>query len=170
MTRRTETGIPARFAASRDSVWAALLFAYRDVGLSPDFIDTDASIVAQTKLPIRRVFQGQRVSMLFNCGETPTGGNLADVGQVVASVRSQIGGEFDHPVVYTLVDAYVIPDGGRLIERAALREHRRDRRLAAGQGEGAPRRALGSGRRRPRPALQGRPAHVTKASPVGWPS
>ncbi|HEX8848940.1 MAG TPA: hypothetical protein VF761_05345 [Gemmatimonadaceae bacterium] len=112
VTRTKEVGIPFRYEAARDEVWAALLSAYRDVGLEPDVIDTDGNVVARTRLPMRRVFNGSRVSQLFSCGDTPTGSPVADAGQVVASVRSQIGGEFDHPVVSTLVDAYVIPDGG----------------------------------------------------------
>jgi hypothetical protein len=112
VTRTTETGIPFRYDVARDEVWPALLNAYRDLGLEPDVIDTDGNVVARTKLVLRRVFRGNRVSQLFSCGDTPTRSPLADAGQVVASVRSQIGGEFDHPVVSTLVDAYVVPDAG----------------------------------------------------------
>ena len=112
VSRQSDYGIRSTYAASRDSVFVALAQAYADVGLAPDVVDTKENIVARKQILIPRVFNGTRASALFSCGETAVGTSLAESGQLYASARSQISGEFDHPVVMTLVDAYVVPSGG----------------------------------------------------------
>lgn len=112
VSRQSDYGIRASYAAPRDSVFAALAAAYTEVGLAPDLVDTRESIVARTQILIPRVFNGKRASLLFSCGETATGASLAENGQLYASARSQITGDFDHPTVMTLVDAFVVPSGG----------------------------------------------------------
>ncbi|HEX2778265.1 MAG TPA: hypothetical protein VHM30_02125 [Gemmatimonadaceae bacterium] len=110
--RSADYGIRASFNAPRDSVFTALAQAYADAGITPDMVDTKENIVSRKQILIPRVFNGKRASLLFSCGETATGQSLAENGQLYASVRSQITGEFDHPTVQTLVDGYVIPNGG----------------------------------------------------------
>lgn len=112
VSRSTDYGIQASFAKPRDSVFVALAQAYADVGIVPDMVDTKENIVSRKQILIPRVFNGKRASMLFSCGETATGQSIAENGQLYASVRSQISGEFDHPTVSTLVDAFVVPNGG----------------------------------------------------------
>lgn len=110
--RQTEQGIPITFDAPRDAVWKALVGAYSDVGLLPDAADTSMWAVSRSKITMRGSYKGFRTSALFSCGETPTGSPQADVGQVIATMRSQIGSAGDATRVATLVDAWVIPDGG----------------------------------------------------------
>ncbi|NUO64454.1 MAG: hypothetical protein HOQ12_09415 [Gemmatimonadaceae bacterium] len=112
VSRQSDYGIRASFAAPRDSVFAALAAAYAEVGLAPDLVDTKEAVVARTQILIPRVFNGTRASLLFSCGETATGASLAENGQLYASARSQITGDFDRPTVMTLVDAFVVPSGG----------------------------------------------------------
>ena len=110
--RQTEQGVPILFTASRQDVWKALVAAYSDVGLLPDAADTSMWAVSRSKVIMRGVYQGSRTSALFSCGETATGASQADVGQVIANIRSQISGAGASMRVSTLVDAWVIPDGG----------------------------------------------------------
>jgi hypothetical protein len=111
--RAVDQGIKMSFKAPRDSVWRAVVGAYTDLGLLPELADTSTWVVARMKIPMRRVYDGMRTSALFSCGETMTGGSNADNGQIVASARSQIiGSDATTTRIATLVDAYVIPDGG----------------------------------------------------------
>lgn len=112
--RSTDNGVKVTFRAPRDSVWRALVGAYTDVGLLPELADTSSWVVARMNVPMRRVYDGKRMSLLFSCGEDASGRANADNGQIVASSRSQITGEGTDPGtrVSTLVDAYLIPDGG----------------------------------------------------------
>jgi len=110
--RQTEQGVPVLFTASRDDVWKALVGAYSDIGLLPDAADTSMWAVSRSKILIRGAYKGARSSTLFSCGETATGSSLADVGQVVANMRSQITGAGASTRVATIIDAWVIPDGG----------------------------------------------------------
>ena len=110
--RQTEQGVPILFTASRDDVWKALVAAYSDIGLLPDAADTSLWAVGRSKIVMRGVYKGSRTSALFSCGETATGTSQADVGQVIANMRSQITDAGTSTRVSTLVDAWVIPDGG----------------------------------------------------------
>lgn len=112
--RSTDNGVKMTFNAPRDSVWRALVAGYTDVGLLPELADTSTWVVARMKIPMRRVYEGMRTSVLFSCGEDATGRANADNGQIIASARSQItsSGSDAATRVSTLVDAYVIPDGG----------------------------------------------------------
>ena len=111
--RATDTGVKIDFRAPRDAAWRALVAAYGDVGITPEIADSGSGVVARRKIPMRRVYNGVRTSVLFSCGETAAGGSLADNGQVVASATSQVT-VIDALTtrVSTIVDAYVIPDGG----------------------------------------------------------
>jgi hypothetical protein len=108
----TEQGVPIVFHAGRDEVWKALVGAYSDIGLLPDAADTSMWAVSRSKIIIRGAYKGTRSSALFSCGETATGTSQADVGQVIANMRSQIVNSATGTRVATLVDAWVIPDGG----------------------------------------------------------
>ena len=110
--RQSDYGVRTTYDAPRDSVFVALARAYADVGITPDLVDTKENIVARKQILIPRVFNGTRASALFSCGETAVGTSIAENGELYASARSQIVGEFDHPVVMTLVDAFVVPSGG----------------------------------------------------------
>ena len=110
--RQTEQGVPILFEASRDAVWKALVGAYSDIGLLPDAADTSMWAVSRSKIVMRGSYKGTRTSTLFSCGETATGSSQADVGQVIANMRSQISSAGASTRVATLVDAWVIPDGG----------------------------------------------------------
>ena len=110
--RQTEQGVPIIFNASRDDVWKALVGAYSDIGLLPDAADTSMWAVSRSKIVMRGSYKGSRTSALFSCGETATGASQADVGQVIANMRSQISNAGASTRVATLVDAWVIPDGG----------------------------------------------------------
>ena len=110
--RSNDNGVKISFKSPRDSVWRALVGAYTDVELLPELADTSTWVVARMKIPMRRVYNGVRTSALFSCGETATGMPNADNGQIVASARSQITATGPETKVSTLVDAYVIPDGG----------------------------------------------------------
>ena len=110
--RQTEQGVPVLFTASRDDVWKALVAAYSDIGLLPDAADTSMWAVGRSKIVMRGAYKGTRTSALFSCGETATGSSQADLGQVIANMRSQITGAGSSMRVSTLVDAWVIPDGG----------------------------------------------------------
>lgn len=110
--RQTEQGVPIVFDAPRDAVWKALVGAYSDIGLLPDAADTSMWAVSRSKIIMRGSYKGSRTSALFSCGETATGTSQADVGQVIANMRSQITNAGASTRVATLVDAWVIPDGG----------------------------------------------------------
>lgn len=110
--RQTEQGVPIIFNAPRDAVWKALVGAYSDIGLLPDAADTSMWAVSRSKIIMRGAYKGSRTSSLFSCGETATGSSQADVGQVIANMRSQITNAGSGTRVSTLVDAWVIPDGG----------------------------------------------------------
>ena len=110
--RQTEQGVPIIFDAPRDAVWKALVGAYSDIGLLPDAADTSMWAVSRSKIIMRGAYKGSRTSSLFSCGETATGSSQADVGQVIANMRSQITNAGASTRVSTLVDAWVIPDGG----------------------------------------------------------
>jgi hypothetical protein len=110
--RQTEQGVPILFNAPRDAVWKALVGAYADIGLLPDAADTSMWAVSRSKIVMRGSYKGSRTSALFSCGETATGSSQADVGQVIANMRSQISNAGASTRVATLVDAWVIPDGG----------------------------------------------------------
>lgn len=111
--RATDNGVTIEFRAPRAAAWRALFAAYGDVGLPPEIADSSSGVVARLRIPMRRVYHGVRTSVLFSCGETAAGGSQADNGQVVASASSQVT-VIDSQVtrVSTIVDAYVIPDGG----------------------------------------------------------
>ena len=110
--RQTGQGVPIIFDAPRDAVWKALVGAYSDIGLLPDAADTSMWAVSRSKIIMRGSYEGSRTSALFSCGETATGTSQADVGQVIANMRSQITNAGTSTRVATLVDAWVIPDGG----------------------------------------------------------
>lgn len=110
--RQTEQGVPIVFKAQRDDVWKALVGAYSDIGLLPDAADTSMWAVSRSRIVMRGSYKGTRTSALFSCGETATGSSQADVGQVIANMRSQIVNSGVSTRVTTLVDAWVIPDGG----------------------------------------------------------
>ena len=111
--RATDTGVKVDLRAPRDAAWRALVAAYGDVGLAPVVTDSSSGVVARLKIPMRRVYNGVRTSVLFSCGETAAGGSQADNGQVVASATSQVTViDTQTTRVSTIVDAYVIPDGG----------------------------------------------------------
>ena len=110
--RQTEQGVPILFQAPRDAVWKALVGAYSDIGLLPDAADTSMWAVSRSKIIMRGSYKGSRTSALFSCGETATGSSQADVGQVIANMRSQVSNAGSSTRVATLVDAWVIPDGG----------------------------------------------------------
>lgn len=110
--RQTGQGVPVTFDAPRDAVWKALVGAYSDIGLLPDAADTSMWAVSRSKIIMRGSYGGARTSALFSCGETATGSSQADVGQVIANMRSQISDAEPGTRVATLVDAWVIPDGG----------------------------------------------------------
>lgn len=112
VTRTTDHGTRIEVDAPRDSVWKALLAAYTDIGLLPDVADESTGIVGATRIPMRGAYRGMRTSALFSCGETATGAEQADAGQLVANMRSQLSGTGATSSVETLVDAFVIPDGG----------------------------------------------------------
>jgi hypothetical protein len=108
----TDQGISANFNASRGDVWKALVGAYGDMGFTAAATDTSIWTVGQKKVVLRNAFKGTRTSRLFSCGETATGASQADVGQIIANVRSQVTPAAAGTRVATLVDAWVIPDGG----------------------------------------------------------
>ena len=111
--RATDTGVKIDFRSPRDAAWRALVAAYGDVGLAPAVTDSSSGVVERLKIPMRRVYNGVRTSILFSCGETAAGGSQADNGQVVASASSQVTViDAQTTRVSTIVDAYVIPDGG----------------------------------------------------------
>lgn len=111
--RATDTGVQIDFRAPRDAAWRAVVAAYGDVGLAPATADSSRSVVERLKIPMRRVYNGVRTSVLFSCGETAAGGSQADNGQVVASATSQVMViDAQTTRVSTIVDAYVVPDGG----------------------------------------------------------
>jgi len=110
--RLTDQGITASFPATRQDVWKALVGAYDDMGLSAEAADTSIWTVSRKKVLMRNVFKGTRTSRLFSCGETATGSSQADVGQIIANIRSQVTPAGTGARVATLVDAWVIPDGG----------------------------------------------------------
>lgn len=110
--RQTEQGVPILFNAPREAVWKALVGAYADIDLLPDAADTSMWAVSRSKIIMRGAYKGSRTSALFSCGETATGASQADVGQVIANMRSQITNAGASTRVSTLVDAWVIPDGG----------------------------------------------------------
>lgn len=116
--RQTDNGIGATFDAPRAAVWKAVVGAYSDIGLLPDAADTSLWAVSRSKVVMRNVYKGTRVSRLFSCGETATGASQADNGQVIANIRSQLvnNASAANPDattrVETLVDAWLIPDGG----------------------------------------------------------
>lgn len=112
VTHTTDNGVRINIEAPRDSVWKALLGAYTDIGLLPDVADESTGAVGATRIPMRGVYRGMRTSALFSCGETPTGAEQADGGQIVANMSSQLSGTATASTVSTMVDAYVIPDGG----------------------------------------------------------
>ena len=112
VTHTTDNGVRIRVDAPRDSVWKALLGAYTDIGLLPDVADESTGAVGATRIPMRGVYRGMRTSALFSCGETPTGAEQADAGQIVANMSSQLSGTATTSTISTMVDAYVIPDGG----------------------------------------------------------
>lgn len=112
VTHTTDNGVKVNVDAPRDSVWKALLGAYTDIGLLPDVADASTGAVGATRIPMRGVYRGMRTSTLFSCGVTATGAEQADVGQIVANVSSQLTGDASGSTVSTMVDAYVIPDGG----------------------------------------------------------
>ncbi len=110
--REQDNGVSTSFAAPRSDVWRAVVGAYSDIGLLPDAADTSIWAVSRSKVVMRNVYNGTRLSRLFSCGETATGGSLADNGQVIANVRSQLASSATGTRVATLVDAWLIPDGG----------------------------------------------------------
>lgn len=110
--RQTDQGVPILFGAPRDQVWKALVAAYSDIGLLPDAADTSLWAVSRSKIIMRGSYKGSRTSALFSCGETATGSSQADVGQVIANIRSQVTNAGSSTRVSTLVDAWVVPDGG----------------------------------------------------------
>ncbi len=112
--RSTDNGVKMSFKSPRDSVWRALVGAYTDLNLLPELADTSTWVVARMKIPMRRVYEGMRTSMLFSCGEDAIGRAIADNGQIVASARTQItsGAPGEATKVSTMVDAYAVPDGG----------------------------------------------------------
>ena len=113
--RQTDNGIAASFDAPRDAVWKAVVGAYSDIGLLPDAADTALWAVSRSKVVMRNVYKGTRVSRLFSCGETATGSSQADNGQVIVNIRSQLATPATSGTairVSTLVDAWLIPDGG----------------------------------------------------------
>ena len=110
--RLTDQGITASFPAARQDVWKALLGAYDDMGLSAEAADTTIWTVSRKKVVMRNVFKGTRTSRLFSCGETATGSSQADVGQIIANIRSQVTAAATGAHVASLVVAWVIPDGG----------------------------------------------------------
>jgi hypothetical protein len=110
--RQTDNGIAASFDAPHDAVWKAVVGAYSDIGILPDAADTSIWAVSRSKLVMRNVYKGTRVSRLFSCGETPTGSAQADNGQIIATIRSQLANAAPTTRVETLVDAWLIPDGG----------------------------------------------------------
>lgn len=112
VTHTTDNGVRVNIDAPRDSVWKALLAAYTDIGLLPDVADASTGAIGATRIPMRSVYRGMRTSALFSCGETPTGAEQADAGQIVANMSSQLSGTGETSSVSTMVDAYVIPDGG----------------------------------------------------------
>ena len=111
--RATDTGVKVDVGAPRDAAWRALVAAYGDLGLAPAVTDSSSGVVARLKIPMRRVYNGVRTSVLFSCGETAAGGSQADNGQLVASATSQLSViDAQTTRVSTIVNAYVIPDGG----------------------------------------------------------
>jgi len=110
--RQADQGIPVTFTADRDDVWKALVGAYSDIGLLPDAADTSVWVVTRSKVVMRRMYNGVRTSALFACGETAMGTARADLGQITASIRSQITGAGTSTRVATLVDGWVVLDGG----------------------------------------------------------
>jgi hypothetical protein len=112
--RSTDNGVKMTFKAPRDSVWRAIVGAYTDLGLLPELADTGVWVVARMKVPMRRTYAGMRMSALFACGEDAAGRENADNGQLIVSARSQItaAGADALTRVSTLVDGYLIPDGG----------------------------------------------------------
>ena len=86
--RTTEVPTTAAYPASPDSTFRAVVDAYTALGIEPSRIDPAERIVGRQGLVVRRQFQGERLSSMFDCGRNEFGPR-ADDGRIILEIISR---------------------------------------------------------------------------------
>jgi hypothetical protein len=84
-----EGAVRDSIAAPPDRAFAALVNAFRDLGIPTEIIRHSTRQVSNTQFGVGRELAGTRLSQLLRCGETLTGPR-ADIDRVLMSVVSQV--------------------------------------------------------------------------------
>ncbi|MFC1661292.1 hypothetical protein ACFL3S_07570 [Gemmatimonadota bacterium] len=71
-------------------IFPALVRAFGQEGLDPDWIDPDRLIVGLTQVTMERRRAGRPMSAFLDCGSTTTGRPLANDSRIIAGIVSQV--------------------------------------------------------------------------------
>lgn len=109
--RTTEVASTASYPVSADSTFRALVGAYSALGIEPSRIDPAERIVGRQGLIVRRQFQGERLSSMFDCGSNELGPR-ADDGRILVDITSRTTADGGGSTVMTTVEgAFTANDG-----------------------------------------------------------
>ena len=109
--RTTDIATKASFTTSADSTFRALVGAYSALGIEPTRIDPAERIVGRQALVVRRQFQGERLSSMFDCGRNEFGPR-ADDGRIVVDITSRTTASGTGAMVSTTVQAAFTANDG----------------------------------------------------------
>lgn len=109
--RTVDLAATATVAAKPADVVRALAAAYESLGIAADLVDSAQQLVARGKATVSRNLGGERLSVLFDCGQGQFGPR-ADDGRVTFSVASRVAGTAAPVNLTTRVEASVMPNDG----------------------------------------------------------
>ena len=133
--RTVDLAATTTIAASPADVVRALAAAYESIGIPADLVDPAQQLVARSKATVSRNVRGERLSVLFDCGQGQFGPR-ADDGRVTFSVASRVAGTAAPVNVTTRVEASLQANDGaasgrvRCASRGVLEERIRRQVLA----------------------------------------
>ena len=109
--RTTDAAAIANFPTSADSTFRAFVTAYTTLGIEPSAVDPAARVVSRQHILFRSKFQGERLSVFFDCGAGQFGPR-ADDGRILADITSRVAANGAGAIVSTTVEASMTANDG----------------------------------------------------------
>ena len=114
--RTVDLAATATIDASPADVMRALAASYDAVGTPANVVDPAQQLVSRTSMTISRALRGDRLSVLFDCGQGQFGPR-ADDGRVTLGIVSSVAGSAAPIRLTTRVDASLMPNDGAASSR-----------------------------------------------------
>lgn len=114
--RTVDLAATATIDANPADVVRALAASYEAVGIPANVVDPAQQLVSRTSMTLSRALRGDRLSVLFDCGQGQFGPR-ADDGRVTLGIASRVSGSAAPVSLTTRVDAALMPNDGAASSR-----------------------------------------------------